>query len=296
MSRHRSLWTITIVHIVAFFLGQAAIFTLTLGLPDAALSVAGPFANKAALDEIRHQFELESSIPIRFIGTWQRLLTGDLRSMYSDQSVVAILGEKLRESAQLLALAIVLTVGIAALILWALGRSTRIRRVLDLAIGVAATVPVLVTATLLMVVSSRMRAPPLLPAALALSLFPAILISTNLFERWREIRAAPYNLLASHYGVADTRLMWTMTLDSAGAATVLINAIMYFALTGIIIVEPIFGVPGVGRWVLTSVIRLDLPAVFAFGVGACGFVVLLSWVREMLVQRNAKTFKIGGAP
>ena len=283
-AKRLSLFRITLAHLVAFLLGTLLIFFLTLGLPDAAYRVAGPLANETALAQLREEFALEGPAITRLGSAWHRLLAGELRSMYTRDPVLSVLKDKAPASVALVASATLSTVLLSAGVVWLLGRSNRIRRVTNALVGVSATVPVFITATFLLLLSSRLGIPLGLSAAASLAVFPAILLSTNLFERWREVRRTPHNVLAWHYGLSNRQLTWRMVRDSSGAGAILINAVIFFLATGIVIVEPLFGIPGVGRWLLISALKLDMPVLFVVGVALSGAIAVVSWHREVLLR------------
>lgn len=272
----------TVTHFFAFVVGLSLIFALTLGLPDAAYQVSGPYANAVALAQLHKEFGLEGSSLSRFASAWTRLFHGDLRSMYTQEPLVPVLREKIATSLPIVVAASLITIVFGAGLAWLMSLSHGIRRVLSALVGVSATVPVFITATLLLLLSGKLSLPLAVLAAISLSLFPSFLIATNLAERWQEVRRAPYNVLAWHYGLPGHMQALRTLKASQGTAVILFNAVIYFLATGIVVVEPLFGLPGLGRWLLTSALRLDMPVLFLIGITLSGAIALLSYGRELV--------------
>jgi peptide/nickel transport system permease protein len=92
-----------------------ATFLLTRALPgDPAVYFAGPAATMQAIEEIRHRLGFDRSLPAQFLDYLERLSHCDLgTSLTTGQPVLAELLTRLPASAELMLLALVLSVAIA---------------------------------------------------------------------------------------------------------------------------------------------------------------------------------------
>lgn len=92
-----------------------ATFLLTRALPgDPAIYFAGPAATMQAIEEIRHRLGFDRSLPVQFLDYLERLAHGDLgTSLTTGQPVLTELLTRLPASAELMLLALCLSVAIA---------------------------------------------------------------------------------------------------------------------------------------------------------------------------------------
>jgi peptide/nickel transport system permease protein len=92
-----------------------ATFLLTRALPgDPAVYFAGPAATMQAIEEIRHRLGFDRSLPMQFLDYVERLAHGDLgTSLTTGQPVLTELLTRLPASAELMLLALCLSVAIA---------------------------------------------------------------------------------------------------------------------------------------------------------------------------------------
>ena len=90
-------------------------FLLTRALPgDPAVYFAGQAATKQAIEEIRHRLGFDRSLPVQFLDYVDRLAHGDLgTSLTTGQPVTTELLTRLPASAELMLLALVLSIAIA---------------------------------------------------------------------------------------------------------------------------------------------------------------------------------------
>ncbi|MFH1034362.1 MAG: hypothetical protein V1806_07635 [Pseudomonadota bacterium] len=270
-------------HILGFILAIMLIFLLTLGLPDATYQVAGAFANATVLDHIRKEYGLDGDALTRLESFGRGLARGELRSLYTQELVIPILIEKIPQSMAVVASASVLSVLIGSGLAVLMAVSKRFRVIVSSFVGMAATVPVFVTSTLLLFMSSRIAAPLWLYAGISLAVFPGILLSTSIFGVWREARSASHSILSWHYGLRGFAQVPRFIRAAPGTMAVFINAMIFFVATGLIVVEPLFGISGIGRWLLVSALRLDMPVILFIGTVLSAVAIALGLLRDLLL-------------
>ncbi|MDW8309218.1 MAG: hypothetical protein RMK20_07575 [Verrucomicrobiales bacterium] len=264
--RFGQILRLALKHLGTVLLGVALCFMALLGLPDAAYQRAGPFATEPVLQRLRAELSLDRTPPVRFVHYWQRLLNGQLRSFYTQEPLREVLPVKIRHSLG------VVVVGVAGLVVFtaawfaAFRLFPRFRRPLGWLVGVSASVPVFLTATLFLYVCAVLKVPALVGAGLSLAVFPSLLLATNLEQRWTALTRAGYHLLAIHYRISAAKMAVRTAREFAPAVVLVGNALAFYLVAGLCIVELIFGVPGLGRWMLESLLRVDLPVIFLTGV------------------------------
>lgn len=246
-------------------LGVVLLYLAMLGLPDAAYQRAGPFGTEATLRALRSQLALDRNPYERFILYWKHLASGELRSIYTQEPLRGILPAKLEQTGYVLAASLIALTFFTAgwLVLF---RFFHRAKALGFLVGVAASVPVFLTATLLMYVGTMVGISNSVGAGISLALFPSILVATNLDHRWNCLRQAKYHVLALHYRVPWRALFGRGVREFAPSVVLIGNAVAFYLVAGISIVELILGIPGLGSWMLESLLRVDIPVIFLTGV------------------------------
>ena len=277
------------------------IITLAFGLLHAA--PGGPFdAEKAMLPEIRASVEaayhLDESVPRQYLRYLGRVLHGDLGPsfQYRDTSVNTLIAQGLPIDLKVggLALLVALLVGIPLGIIAALNRNGIWDR---LSMGVAMlgiSVPVYVTAPLLVLLFAvTLRWLPagdwgdgewhhvVLPV-LALSLpyiaYVARLLRTSLIE----VLQAPYIRTARAKGLPWRDIVLRHALKPAMLPLVsFLGPAAVGVLTGSIIIETTFGLPGIGRFFVDGAFNRDYTLVMGVTILYGGLIVLANLVADL---------------
>lgn len=277
----RTLIRPTIIHFGAFLIGIALVFMFTLGLPDPAYNLAGNFANEGAVRELRTKFGMDLPPHVRFIIFWREFFTGQLTSFYSREPLLSVLPKKCLITAGLglAAMVFLLLMTVASLAL--LIRFRKMRVLANIFVGTAASLPLFISGTLLLYCCTYFGLPAWLGAAVALGIYPSILLSTNLVDRWESLQTAPYRVLEVHYHISRWVIFQRTLWEFAPAGAILFNAMMFYFVAGFSVIEQIFGIPGMGRWMLESIMRLDIPVMFLVGVMLAFLTTVLSLANQI---------------
>lgn len=286
----------------------SAIPTLLLVIVLAFLMVhaapGGPFDDERALPpenakNIEAAYQLDEPLPRQFGRYLSRLVRGDLGPSYHyrDHSVSELIGAALPLSCRLGLLSIVLAllVGIGAGVLAALKYNTTTDRVVT---GVAMTgisVPVFVVAPLLVLVfavqlrwlpaswSSGDRGWRLLLPVVALAL-PQIAYVTRL------MRAGMIDALSSDFvrtaraqGLGPLSIVRFHALKPALLPVVsYLGPAIAAVLTGAVVVETIFGIPGLGQLFLRAALNRDYTLVLGIVVFYAAAIIVLNLMVDLL--------------
>ncbi len=262
------------------------VFGITQVLPaDAAVTLLGENATPAALAAVRARLGLADPAWVQFWHWASALAWGDFgTSMRTGEPVAPMLLLALGRSLLLAALSLTLVLLIAV----PLGLAAALRRggAIDLLAGlvsyVGVSLPEFVTGTLLLIVlADRLHWLPATgyvafaddPAdALRHLVLPVLTVSAILVAHVsRMVRSETIDVLHSDYvraarmrGLAPAAVVFGHALRNALLPVVTIVALdVGYLLGGIIVVEEIFALPGIGRALIAAIQSRDLPTIQA---------------------------------
>ncbi|MEV7520042.1 ABC transporter permease [Streptomyces sp. NPDC091371] len=291
-------------------LGQTAavvllIFLLTEALPgDAAVAFAGDQPDPERIARIREAMGLDRPAGER-LGDWVAgLLHGDLgTSLVTGRPVTghlaAGLGPTLILAAATLALLVPLSVGLGVLAARREGGpvdqaisalTLAVHSVPEFALGVllAALFALHLGWLPATAVGTDLAAEPLvlvLPV-LVLTARPVCTLSRLVRAGMIEAMASPYVAQARRYGISGSRVRWAHALPCALApATQQLARTVDWLLGGVIVVEALFVVPGLGTVLIEAVAARDVPVVQGMAV-VFGVVTVLANLGADLVARR----------
>ncbi|HLH48654.1 MAG TPA: ABC transporter permease [Roseiarcus sp.] len=119
---------------------------------------------------------------------------------------------------------------------------------------------------------------------LALGLPLAAIITRVLKESLREAMVQDYVLLARLKGMSKLRLVLQEALRNAVAPTLALTGVQFtFLIGGTVIVERIFGYPGVGNMAIDAVINRDLPLIQGLTLVFGALFILVNMLVDLLV-------------
>ncbi|GIS94830.1 MAG: peptide ABC transporter permease [Dehalococcoidia bacterium] len=241
---------------------------------------SGISPSKEAVAALRQELGLDASLPVRY-GRWvSDAVRGDLGESYRTGSSIS--GELFRRMPATLllattALALAVAVGIPLGILAAVKRGTWLDTACRMLALVGAAIPSYVMAPALMLLFAvKLDWLPAIGYGLPEQLIlPAVALSFGtMAQLMRLTRASVLEILGQDYmrtarakGLTETVIVWRHGLKNAllPVVTVLGTSTGYL-LGGAIIIETIFGWPGVGQFMITGITQRDYPVVQGFVV------------------------------
>ena len=244
--------------------------------------------------EARATYHLDRPVPVRYLLWVGDMATGDFgTSFQNDQPVAEIIREKLPETLILLVMAQIVSLGVA--VPWGVIAAYRANRAFDRGSTVASfgllSVPnFALGVVLLYLFALRWQVLPsayesdsvvglvfsmILPAVtlgLPLAASYQRLLRTDLITTLQE----DFVHMARAKGLPAMRIMFRHALRPSMFSVVTVFGVSTGALIGgSLVVEQIFGIPGIGREIVTAVVRDDFPVVLAIVMlVACTFVVI----------------------
>lgn len=275
-----------------------ATFVVFYAVPsDPARVILGPNASQADVDALRQELGMDAGLPTQFARFTWRLAKLDLGSSFTDgRRVAPEIGQKMRVSLTLISisLVIVFVYVLGAVVLgfvWESGLPDAIDFLL-------VSTPTMFSAVLIGLlafnfygftsfsgnVSSLSDFLVLLPAALALALYPMAILSRIARNELRRLSMEPFATTALAYGADRWRQLTRHLFRHAllPCITALSNMLpMLF--TGAFVVEVVFSVPAIGTLLVKSLLQRDLPMLQGIVlVNAC-VVVALHFLLELLI-------------
>ncbi|MEV4970402.1 ABC transporter permease [Streptomyces scopuliridis] len=264
--------------LLTVFLTLTTVFLLVRLAPgDPAAAYAGPTATTADLARIRAQFGLDQPLLTQYGIFLRDLLTGDLGTSYSFRApALDVVLDRMPYTITLALSAITVTAVVAVpLGVWMARRADSKRELGANVLTIAGqSMPDFWTGVMLLTVFAVLL--PVLPASgftswsgLVLPTVTVAILQLALISRLvrREMTTAlgsPYLTVARSRGFSERALTWRYAL--ANSAVPLLTAIgTRFAalLNGVVVVEVVFGWPGVGSLVVRALETRDYPLIQA---------------------------------
>lgn len=296
-----------ILGILTLLLVSLVVFFATQLLPgDTARAVLGRSATPERLEALRAQLHLDEPAVVQF-GRWAGgLLSGDPgTSLVNGKPVAELIGPRISNSLVLLALVGVF--GIPPSILLGIYAALRRGRRSDAGVSVVAlalaAAPEFVIAIGLIVLLSTVVFHWLPPVSMIrpgtsimdrpdILVLPVLTLSLVCFPYiFRMMRASMIEVLESDYmemaklkGLSPARLIFLHGLPNAIAPTVQVIALTFAYLAGgVVIVEYVFGFPGVGQGLINAVASRDIPTIQCIVLALAGFYVAVNILADVIV-------------
>ena len=306
----------TILGVGTLFLVSIIVFAATQALPgDPARSILGRNATPESLATLREQLDLGKPVVEQYTSWLGGLLTGDLgNSLAANVPVTELIGKRIENSAVLMVLAALISIPLS-IVLGSVAARRRDRAfdhassIVLLALAalpefvVAIGLVVLFGTTVFTVLPAVSLIPPdeaawhhvkelVLPTtALVLAVTPYIA---------RIMRASMVEVLESDYvemarlkGLPERRVLWRHALPNGIAPAIQVIALnLAYLAGGIVLVEFVFGYPGIGGALVDAVSNRDVPVVQALAILIAGLYVFLNLcadIATILVSPRLRT-------
>jgi peptide/nickel transport system permease protein len=275
----RLLLTLPVMAVVALF-----VFSLLYVAPgDPATMIAGDQATPAEVERIRVSLGLDQPFAIRF-GAWAfAALRGDLgNSLFSGQSVVSMIAQRIPPTLSLMILTLLISVSVAVPlgVVAAARQGSWVDRAVSSFAVLGFSLPVFVLGYVLAYVFAlelgwfpvQGYAPSsdgfgpfihhLILPALALSGGYIALITRITRSAMLEVLSQDYVRTAKAKGVARRSVLFVHALKNAALPIISIVGIGVATLiSGAVVTETVFGIPGLGRLIVDALLRRDYPII-----------------------------------
>jgi peptide/nickel transport system permease protein len=266
------------------FFVSVVIFGLQQLLPgDPALAMAGEERDPAVIAFLRQKYHLDEPVPVRYLLWVEGVLSGDLgESIRIRRPVLALVLEKLPVTGELAALAIViaLSIGVPMGIVSAVKSGSAIDYAATMAALWGLSIPNFWLGILLILLFSVEWG--LLPASgfvgpaeslsrnLATLIMPAFVLGNAIAAvMMRHTRSAMLEVLSADYvrtarakGLSERRVVLHHALRNALVPVVTLGALEFGQLlSGAVLTEQVFTIPGIGKLIVDAVFNRDYAVV-----------------------------------
>jgi len=289
-----------LVNVVPVMLGVslAAFVTLYLLPGDPARLLGGQVSDPVAARAIRQRYHLDDPLPVRYVAFLGRLARGDLgESLRSRRPVLHLLAERFVVTLQLAlgALLFALAVGVPAGVLAA----TRPRSLLDagcmLLALVGLSMPVFLLGLILMMLLTGegsffypsgyepLSLRHLTLPCLTLGTVPAAVLARMTRSSMLETLRRDHVRTARAKGVAEWRVVLRHGLRNAFIPVLtVIGTSTGSLLSGAVLTETIFSIPGLGRQIVDAIDGRDYPVVIGGVLWLAATFVLVNLITDLL--------------
>jgi len=264
--------------VLTIFLTVSTVFVLVRLAPgDPAKNYAGPFSTDEQVAAVRRQFGLDRPLVEQYWIFVKGLFHGDLGTSFSFQaSALKVVLDRLPYTITLAVSAILVTAVVAIPVGVWMAKCADTRRELGANVTAIAgqSMPEFWTGTMLLTVFAVLI--PVLPASgfttwsglllptLTIAVMQVALISRMVRREMVNNLAAPYLTVARSRGVSERRLTWRYGMGNASVPVLTALGTRFAAmLNGVVVVEVVFGWPGVGSLVVRALETRDYPLIVA---------------------------------
>ena len=263
---------------------------------DVAQQLAGDDANPAQIAEVAHRYGLDQPLYVQYVDWASNALSGNLgRSLFTNESVVQLIAERMGVTVQLALMAIVFAVVVAVPLggLAAVRPNTWIdRAALGLAVfgqaipsfwlGLILIIVFGVTLRWLPITGSESFAHFILPTVtLGFTVMPSFMRLTR--SGMLDVLEADYIRTARAKGLSPASVIFKHALKNAILPVVSLIAVsLGFLLGGSVIVESIFALNGIGFLAFQSIVRADFPVVQSIIVFISFAYIVLTFLSDVV--------------
>ena len=283
--------------VLTIFLVIAITFFVMHAIP------ASPFSSeKAKSDEtiaaLEAKYGFDKPVPVQFINYLKNILRGDfgLSTKWIGSTVIDLImggfGYSARLGISAAAMAIVSGVILGALA--GLKRGKWLDKVIQVATTALVSMPSFVIATLLLIIfclklewaptMATQKGGMILPAV-SLALYPMAYITRLERSAMLDVLGQDYIRTARAKGLRNNKIIFKHALkNSMGPVITYAGPMMAYILTGSMVVENIFSVPGLGRLFVNSMLRTDYMMIMGVTIFLALIMVLMNFIADVLYK------------
>ena len=264
---------------------------------------ASPFSSeKAKSDEtiaaLEAKYGFDKPVPVQFINYLKNIAHGDfgLSTKWIGSTVIDLIMGGFGYSARLglCAAAMAIVAGVVLGALAALQRGKLLDKIIQVVTTALVSMPNFVIATLLLIVfalnlkwAPTMATQPggmVLPAV-SLSLYPMAYVTRLERSAMLDVLGQDYIRTARAKGLKNKKVIFKHALkNSMGPVITYAGPMMAYILTGSMVVENIFSVPGLGRLFVNSMLRTDYMMIMGITIFLAVMIILMNFLADVLYK------------
>ncbi|WP_381789639.1 ABC transporter permease [Streptomyces niveus] len=296
--------------LLTVFMTVTTVFVLVRLAPgDPASAYAGPTATTADLARVREQFGLDKPLLSQYGVFLRDLVTGNLGTSYSFRTpALDVVLERLPATITLATSAILLTTVVAVpLGVWMARRADTARELGANIVTIAGqSMPDFWSGVMLLTVFSVLI--PVLPASgfttwgglilptVTVAILQMALISRLVRREMMTTLASPYVTVARSRGVSERALTWRYAMGNSTIPVLTALGTRFASmLNGVVVVEVVFGWPGVGSLVVRALETRDYPLIQATVLVTAALAVLVQLLIDLAYPLLDPRVRLGKA-
>ena len=283
---------------VALVVATVAFVLIHLAPGDPASVIAGPDASRDDVQRIERQLGLDAPLPIQLVRWYGRLVQGDLgQSIFLRKPVTDAILDRVEPTLLLTLFAIVISIliGVPAGVLSARYHNTTTDQVLMVVALLGVSIPNFLLGLLFILFFSvwlgwfpvagyspleygwlkTLRS--LVLPAFALGLVQSALIARIARSSMLDVLREQFITAGRAKGLSERAVVYKHALKNAMIPTVTIIGISFAILiSGAVVVETVFNIPGLGRLIISAVLRRDYPVIQGVVLCIAGLYMLIN--------------------
>lgn len=268
---------------VMLVVATVAFVLIHLAPGDPASVIAGPYATEEDIARLHHQLGLDQPLPLQLVKWYGRLLAGDLGdSIFLRRPVIEAIAERLEPTLLLTGWAILIAVliGVPAGVLSARYHNSALDQSFMALALVGLSVPSFLLGLLMILVFGvwlnwlpvagyvplesglwpNLRS--LLMPAVSLGLVQSALIARITRSSMLDVLREQYILASRSKGLGERAVVYKHALKNAIIPTLTVIGItLAILIGGAVVIETVFNIPGLGRLIISAVLRRDYPVI-----------------------------------
>lgn len=297
--------TKTLVYILKRFLMAVLTIFLVIAITFFVMHAipASPFSSEKAKSDaviaaLEAKYGFDKPVPVQFLNYLKNILRGDfgLSTKWVGSTVIDLIKDGFSYSAKLglgaAALAIVLGVVLGAIA--ALNRGKLIDKIVQVVTTGLVSMPSFVIATLLLIIfalklgwlptMANQSGGMILPT-LSLSLYPMAYITRLERSSMLDVLGQDYIRTARAKGIKSGKVIFKHALKNAlGPVVTYAGPMIASILTGSMVVENIFSVPGLGRLFVNSMLRTDYMMIMGVTIFLAVLIVTMNFIADIVYK------------
>jgi len=283
--------------VMTIFLVVAITFFVMHAIP------ASPFSSEKAKSDatiaaLEAKYGFDKPVPVQFVNYLKNILHGDfgLSTKWIGSTVSELIGGALPYSMRLglCAASIAICCGVVLGAIAALNRGKILDKLIQVATTALVSMPNFVIATLLLIVFGlKLKILPtmanqpggmILPT-ISLSLYPMAYITRLERSSMLDVLGQDYIRTARAKGLKNGKVIFKHALKNAlGPVVTYAGPMLAYILTGSMVVENIFSVPGLGRLFVNSMLRTDYMMIMGVTIVLATMIVLMNFLADIVYK------------
>ncbi|MGN0997671.1 MAG: ABC transporter permease [Candidatus Ventricola sp.] len=283
--------------VMTIFLVVAITFFVMHAIP------ASPFSSEKAKSDatiaaLEAKYGFDKPVPVQFVNYIKGILHGDfgLSTKWIGSTVSELISGALPYSARMgvCAAALAIVCGVVLGAMAALGRGGMMDKVIQVVTTALVSMPNFVIATLLLIIfglklkwlptMANQEGGMILPI-ISLSLYPMAYITRLERSSMLDVLGQDYIRTARAKGLKNAVVIFKHALKNAmGPVVTYAGPMLAYILTGSMVVENIFSVPGLGRLFVNSMLRTDYMMIMGVTIVLAVMIVVMNFLADVVYK------------